>query len=236
MSKIEWCDASWSPITGCTWESPACDNCYARKMAKRLKAMGQEKYKNGFNVSHHYEELNKDFGRKSKKIFVCSMSDLFHSYVDEIFIYKVFQKIFKEHNHIFQILTKRPERASVILNSNFTVDLPENVWFGITTENQEQFDRRKNYLYKIPAQVKFLSIEPMLSEIELDHFTLTHIDWVIVGGETGPKARYMNPGWARSIRDQCKEYGIPFFFKQMSKKAPIPEDLNIKQFPERLTK
>lgn len=227
MSKIEWTDITWNPVTGCDWISPGCDNCYAKAMAKRLKGMGQEKYRNEFEVTEHYEELKRDFGKKPKKIFICSMSDLFHEYVTYGFIAAVLRVIKKNPQHIFQILTKRPENA-LGFQERKCIDWPKNVWFGVTAENQEQFDKRVYELASINAKVKFVSIEPMLESI---HLCGGVADWIIVGGETGPGAREMKVDWARSIRDQCQENGVPFFFKQMSKKQPIPGDLNIKEFP-----
>jgi protein gp37 len=233
MSKIEWTDITWNPVTGCSWVSPGCDNCYAKTMANRLHSNPKmdDKYRNNFKVTCHPEELKRDFGKKSKKVFVCSMGDLFHKDVPGPFQDDIFGKIEYHPGHIFQILTKRPEMALEYQDFH-CMPYPDNVWFGVTAENQEQYDKRRDGLFGIEAQVKFISIEPMLSEIVLrgDCWELD-VDWVIVGGETGPGAREMNPNWARSIRDQCKKAEVPFFFKQMSRKQPTPDDLNIKEFP-----
>jgi len=228
MSKIEWTDITWNPVTGCSKISPGCKNCYAESMSKRLQGMGQKKYENGFEVCCHHDELNRDFGKKPKKIFVCSMSDLFHEEVKFSFIWQIFRVIRANPIHTFQILTKRPRRMVKFLQKFQDEFIPENSWIGVTAENQEIFDERVYELASIDINRKFISIEPMLGEIKLHGGV---IDWVIVGGETGPKARLMNPDWARSVRDQCKEFGIPFFFKQMSNKQPIPDDLMIREFP-----
>jgi protein gp37 len=228
MTKIEWTDITWNPVTGCSWVSPGCDNCYAKRMAKRLKAMGQSKYCNEFEPTCHPGALHDQFPKKPKKIFVCSMSDLFHEDIHFSFIWAIFRKIRINSQHTFQILTKRPERMSRFIKKFQPEFMPENLWIGVTAENQYQYEKRSYELASINCRVKFVSIEPMLSSIELFGYVP---DWVIVGGETGPKARTMNPDWVRSIRDQCKAESIPFFFKQMSNKQPIPDDLMIKEFP-----
>lgn len=233
MSKIEWTDITWNPVTGCNWISPGCDNCYASAMSKRLKGMGQEKYKNGFKVTCHYKELERDFGKKPKKIFVCSMGDLFHRNVPFNFIDKVLEVIENNPQHIFQILTKRPWVA-VVFQEVMDRLWPKNVWFGVTAENQHQLKERGDSLFAINVKTCFLSIEPMLEKIVIpsEYFENGVLKWVIVGAETGPNARIMYPYWPRMIRDQCKNAGVPFFLKQMSKKRPIPSYLNIKQFPK----
>ncbi len=230
MSKIEWTDITYNPVTGCEKISPGCQNCYAEKMANRLQynPKMKDKYKNGFKVTCHPKELKRDFGKRSKKIFVCSMGDLFHDNVSYEFIDQIFLKMIKNPQHIFQILTKRPENTYKYQEAT-GFDWPENVWFGVTAENQEQYDKRVYELASINTKIKFVSIEPILGPI---HLYGRVAEWVIVGGETGQRARPMNPDWARNIRDQCIEHNIPFFFKQMSKKQPIPNDLDIKEFPE----
>lgn len=230
MSKIEWTDLTWNPATGCSWISPACDNCYARPMANRMKGNPKMKgkYRNGFKVTYHPEELERKFPGKNKKIFICSMGDLFHRDVPFSFIWRVFKVIRNNPQHIFQILTKRPGRALTFFRKFDVEFMPKNVWIGVTVENRKEL-HRISVLRDMPKAVKFVSFEPLLEDMGTPD--LSGIDWVIVGAETGPGARSMNPDWARSIRDECKNFNIPFFFKQMSKKSEIPDDLMIKEFP-----
>jgi len=217
MSKIEWTNETWNIITGCNKKSEGCLNCYAETMHKRLKAMGQEKYKKDFNeVVFHYDELFKTFGNKRKMIFVNSMSDTFNSKIKDEDIKKILLQIeFNDNNykHIFQILTKRAERLSDFV-------YPKNVWLGVTVE-LPKYKGRINDLRKTDAAIKFLSCEPLLGDLgELD---LTGIDWVICGGESGPNARPMHPDWVRNIQKQCKEQGVAFFFKQWGTWKPVYE-------------
>ena len=211
-TKIEWTKITWNPITGCTKYSPGCANCYAEAMTRRLKAIGVEKYKEGFGkVVCHNESLGDPFGIKEPStIFVCSMADLFHQDVPFHFIYKVMKIIEMTPQHTYQILTKRAStmNAFFILREN----VPENACFGTTVECPEAKERIQ-YLKEIKkAKVRFLSCEPLLSDLgELD---LRGIDWVIVGGETGPKARPMKKEWVLNIKRQCEEQGVAFFFKQ----------------------
>lgn len=236
MSKIEWTDKTWNIVTGCTKISPGCKNCYAERMTRRLKAMGQKKYAAGFDkVVCHPEVLHDPFNWcKPSKIFVCSMSDLFHKDVPFTFILEAIQVMAAAgaNGHVFQILTKRPDIALDFFEW-FGDELPSNVWFGTTVENQAN-DWRIHDLLKIPAKIRFLSIEPMLGLINLDQVWLesdgdTLVDWVIVGGESGPGARPMHPDWPRKIRDQCETAGIPFMFKQWGEWAWSPFDKNQKQ-------
>jgi protein gp37 len=185
------------------------------------------KYRNNFGVTCHPEELKRKFPRKPKKIFLCSMGDLFHRKVPFEFIDLIMGKIGLNPQHTFQILTKRPARA-LYHQEHCSFSWPDNIWFGVTAENREQTLKRISYLYEIQARIKFVSFEPLLERISFDPLP---VNWVIVGGETGPKARSMDPDWVRSIKKTCGHLHIPFFFKQMSKKQPTPEDLNIKQFP-----
>jgi protein gp37 len=209
-SKIEWTDATWNPVTGCTVISPGCDNCYARAMARRLQAMGSPRYRDGFKVRTHPDILDRPVRwTKPRMVFVCSMSDLFHDDVPDEFIRQVFSTMRAATRHTFQVLTKRPDRARYLVSA--LGGAPPNVWMGTTVED---FIRRSRIpkLQQIPARVRFLSLEPLLSPIhDLD---LKGIDWVIVGGESGPKARPMDPKWVRDIRDQCLRAGVSFFFKQ----------------------
>lgn len=223
MTKIEWTDQTWNPTTGCEKISAGCQNCYAEIMHRRLRGMGHEKYKGLFNVPRCWpDELKRNFGKKPKKIFVNSMGDLFHSDISTYFIYHVMEVIEENPQHIFQILTKRPERIGCAI-------LPDNVWLGVTIEDNSQI-KRIEYLKRANVKVKFISFEPLLEYMEI--IDITGIDWVIVGAETGPGARYMQIGWARNIMLQCHFLRVPFFFKKVSKGDSIPDDLNIRQFPE----
>lgn len=208
-SSIEWTEATWNPLTGCNRVSPGCKNCYAERMSVRLKAMGQPNYSNGFKLALHEESLAIPFRwKKPMNIFVNSMSDLFYEEVPIDFIESVFDVMNKAHWHRFQVLTKRSER---LLDLSPQLHWASNIWMGVSVEN-------KDYIYRIDqlrethASIKFLSIEPMLGP--LDDINLNGIDWVIVGGESGPGARPMNSSWVISVRDQCLNAGIPFFFKQ----------------------
>lgn len=208
-SKIEWTDKTWNPITGCSKKSTGCLNCYAEVMSRRLKAMGQVKYSNGFSVTLHEQCLEEPLLWKgSHNIFVCSMSDIFHEEVPFEFVDKMFDIIKRTPQHRYQILTKRAERMSEYFA---TRSVPDNVWLGVTVEaKSSRF--RIDWLRNISASVKFLSCEPLVEDLgELD---LTGIDWVIVGGESGPKARPMQESWALNIRKQVYKQGARFFFKQ----------------------
>lgn len=216
VSKIEWTNETWNPVTGCSKYSEGCQNCYAEKMTKRLAAMGQEKYKNGFNkVVFHPEELNRGFGGKSKMIFVNSMSDTFHADISKFQISKILEYCSFNKQHIFQILTKRAARVEEF-------SYPPNVWLGVTVE-KENYKNRIEFLRHTDAKIKFLSCEPLLGDLgELD---LTGIDWVIAGGESGPGARPMHPDWVRNIQKQCQEQNVPFFFKQWGEYRPIKNSI-----------
>jgi protein gp37 len=208
-SKIEWTEATWNPTTGCDKISPGCKNCYAEGMSLRLKAMGQPNYRNGFKLTIHEHMLSLPHKWKTpKSIFVNSMSDLFHAGVPLDFIYKVFDSMQLAHWHRFQVLTKRSDRLSIL---GPKVRWSENIWMGVTVE-EGSYLYRVDHLRSSGAMLKFLSLEPLLGPIE--HIDFSEIDWVIVGGESGPSARVMEPGWVRDIRDQCISAGVPFFFKQ----------------------
>lgn len=208
-TKIEWTDKTWNPITGCSKKSTGCLHCYAEVMARRLKAMGQEKYANGFIVTLHERCLNEPLTwRGNHNIFVCSMSDIFHENVPFEFIDKMFDVIKSTPQHRYQILTKRAERMAEYFT---TRSIPDTVWLGVTVEAQSS-RFRIDYLRNLPASVKFLSCEPLVEDLgELD---LTGIDWVIVGGESGPQARPMKEEWALNIMKQVEAQGARFFFKQ----------------------
>jgi protein gp37 len=208
-SSIEWTESTWNPVTGCNKISPGCKNCYAERMAKRLKAMGSENYENGFKLATHDHVVNLPLQwRKPQVIFVNSMSDLFHKNVSLDFILKVFETMNKAHWHIFQVLTKRSDR---LLELNKYLPWSKNIWMGVSVENKD-FTYRIKDLSKTDAATKFLSIEPLIGPI--NRFSLKNIDWVIVGGESGPKSRPMKEEWVTSIRDKCLKQNIPFFFKQ----------------------
>lgn len=208
-SSIEWTEATWNPVTGCTKISPGCRNCYAERMARRLHAMGQPNYNNGFEPTVHEHVLPLPLKwKKSRLIFVNSMSDLFHEKVPFSFIEAVFEVMRTTHWHTFQVLTKRSER---LLELSSSLQWPPNVWMGVSVENQD-CAYRVDHLRQTRAHVKFLSLEPLLGLIsDLD---LTGIGWVVVGGESGPHARLMEASWATEIRDHCLASEVPFFFKQ----------------------
>jgi protein gp37 len=208
-SGIEWTEATWNPLTGCTKISPGCRNCYAERMSIRLKAMGQENYSNGFELTLHERSLNVPLlWKKPMNIFVNSMSDLFHEDVPLDFIEKVFEVMNKAHWHRFQVLTKRSERLA---NLGPQLKWAPNIWMGVSVENQH-YTYRIDHLRETKSSIKFLSIEPMLGP--LNNLDLEDIDWVIVGGESGAGARFMSPSWVTKVRDQCLVAGVPFFFKQ----------------------
>jgi len=208
-TKIEWTDKTWNPITGCTKVSAGCAHCYAEVMAHRLQAMGQEKYRNAFKLTLHEETLDEPLAWKSPHtIFVCSMSDLFHEKVPVVFLDKVMETIKKTPWHNYQLLTKRAERMASYFSTH---DVPKNAWLGVTVDVASS-KKRMDYLRKLDAPVRFLSCEPLLED--LGTLNLENIDWVIVGGESGPRARPMKPEWVRSIKEQAEAHGSDFFFKQ----------------------
>ncbi|MGE5481307.1 MAG: DUF5131 family protein [Bacteroidota bacterium] len=216
-SSIEWTQATWNPVTGCTKVSPGCKHCYAERLAKRLQAMGNPRYQNGFKITLHPDLLELPLRwRRPRLIFVNSMSDLFHEQVPAAFIRAAFDVMFRAQHHTFQILTKRPQR---LVDLASCLPWPENVWMGVTVESQE-YVWRVDLLRQVPAAVRFLSIEPLIGPIT--RLDLRGIHWVIAGGESGPSARPMDPAWPRRIRDMCIHSGTPFFFKQwggVNKKA-----------------
>jgi len=208
-SPIEWTDATWNPVTGCTKISPGCKHCYAERLAIRLQAMGQANYRNGFQVALQPHMLEAPLRWKSpRRIFVNSMSDLFHADVPLSYIKEVFQMMGRAGWHQYQILTKRSER---LLEFNHQLPWKPHVWMGVSVENSD-YVHRIDHLRQTDAHVKFLSVEPLLGP--LPNLKLHGIDWVIVGGESGPGARPMRPEWVADIRDQCQHAGVVFFFKQ----------------------
>jgi len=208
-SSIEWTESTWNPVTGCTKISAGCRHCYAERMAIRLQAMGQPAYAGGFELALHPEKLRQPLEwRKPSTIFVNSMSDLFHEDIPEEFIQDVFETMREASWHRFQILTKRADRLEDLSDS---LEWPENVWMGVTVERQD-YVTRVDRLRRTGARVKFLSCEPLLGPIP--GLNLESIDWVIVGGESGPNSRPMDPAWVTDLRDQCLNVKVPFFFKQ----------------------
>ncbi len=209
-TSIEWTEQTWNPATGCTKISPGCENCYAEVMARRLKAMGVKGYENGFDLTLQPFRLPEPLQRKKPTIyFVNSMSDMFHEGIPSSYVKQVFDVIERSPQHTFQILTKRAERMVDILKN---IRIPPNAWMGVTVENKKHGLPRIDQLRKVDAHVRFLSIEPLLED--LGEFDLTGVQWVIVGGESGPKARPMKAVWAQNIKRQCNAKNIPFFFKQ----------------------
>ena len=208
-SKIEWTESTWNPVSGCTKISRGCDNCYAERMAMRLKAMGTRGYENGFDVTMHPHALEKPLKmKKPQVIFVNSMSDIFHEKIPDAFIFQIFEVMNKAHWHTFQVLTKRPKRLAKLADKlNWT----DNIWMGVTVEANEYVDR-VDYLRDCPAKIKFLSLEPLIDSV--DKLDYTGINWVIAGGESGYGARVMQKEWVLEIRDRCKNENIDFFFKQ----------------------
>lgn len=208
-TRIEWTESTWNPVTGCSKISPGCKHCYAERMAQRLKAMGQPNYARGFELTlqEHMLELPLRW-KKPQAVFVNSMSDLFHDDVPLEYLGRVFDVMRRAHWHRFQVLTKRADR---LLQLDRDLRWPKNVWMGVSVESK-QFLSRVDQLRQTGAHLKFLSLEPLLED--LGEFDLAGIDWAIVGGESGPGARPMDPMWVKSLRDICVKAEVPFFFKQ----------------------
>lgn len=212
QSNIEWTELTWNPVTGCTKISPGCKFCYAEVMSKRLNAMGIEKYKDGFKIRTHPESLNIPYTwKKAKIVFVNSMSDLFHPDVPLPFIKAVFSVMNNTPQHIYQVLTKRSDR---LLELTKELNWTNNIWMGVSVES-EDYTYRINELAKTDAKIKFLSIEPLIAPIRT--LKLKKIDWVIVGGESGHKARPIEKEWIEFVREECKKKNVAFFFKQWGK-------------------
>lgn len=222
-TAIEWTESTWNPTTGCDQTSPGCDNCYALTLAKRLKAMGQPKYQNdgnertsgpGFRLTVHPDTL--DAPRKwtqPRRVFVNSMSDLFHPDVPLAFVRDVFDVMVDTPQHTYQVLTKRSKRLAAVADQ---LPWPSNVWIGVSVETQK-YQFRLDHLRKVPAAVRFVSAEPLLGPVDLE---LDGIHWVIAGGESGPAARPIDADWVRAIRDQCDDASVAFFFKQWGGRFP----------------
>ncbi|OFX34294.1 MAG: hypothetical protein A2X08_17260 [Bacteroidetes bacterium GWA2_32_17] len=230
-TKIEWTEMTWNPVTGCDKLSSGCKHCYAEIMAYRLQSMGQEKYKNGFDLTLHPEALNEPYKwKKSKVVFVNSMSDLFHKDVPVKFIQQIFRVIKDNPHHVFQVLTKRSDVLKYY-DSEGWLDWPHNLWMGVTVENKDVTHRIDN-LRNTGARVKFLSCEPLLSP--LHNMNLESIDWVIVGGESGRTPRPIKEEWVIDIKEQCQNSGTAFYFKQWggTNKKKAGSELNGKYYKE----
>lgn len=241
-SSIEWTDATWNPVTGCTEVSPGCDNCYARTFAERWRGVVGHPYEQGFDLRLWPERLGQpERWKRPRVIFVNSMSDLFHQDVPDSYVAQVFDAMGRSRQHRFQLLTKRPGRMASLLRRIQPDPLP-HVWLGTSVES-EDYSWRIDKLRQVPAAVRFISLEPLLGP--LPDLNLESIDWVIVGGESGHGARRMDLEWARNLRDQCAAASIAFFFKQTgaivaremgwSGKGTdldaIPADLAVRQYP-----
>ena len=248
-TKIEWANEVWNPVTGCSPVSEGCRNCYARRMAQRLKGRFGYPADDPFKVTVHKDKIEQPrFWKKPRRVFVCSMGDLFHKDVSQGLIFAIFAVMMQNPKHTFMVLSKRPGRMGAMMAlMKLSTKLPwkfppDNVWLGVSVESQEEADRRIPVLLQIPAARRFVSLEPMLAPVELDRkyvkrwnsqiqanemsWMLQDLNWVIAGCESGPKRRQMDLNWVRSIRDQCQAVEIPFFLKQMEvdgKVVKMPE-------------
>lgn len=238
-SKIEWTDATWNPVRGCTKISPGCKHCYAETFAERFRGVVGHPYEQGFDLRLVPEKLGEPLRwRKPSMVFVNSMSDLFHPGVPDDYIEAVARVMVTARWHTYQVLTKRSERLQNLLKTKLRfAALESHIWWGVSVENRKHGLPRVQHLREAPAKVRFLSVEPLLEQLgELD---LDGISWVIVGGESGPGARPMPSAWVLSLRDQCIESGVPFFFKQWGgvrkkKNGRILDDRTYDQFPDRV--
>lgn len=227
QSEIEWTDATWNPVTGCTEVSPGCDHCYAKTFAERWRGIKGHHYEQGFDLRLWPERLEYPLKwKKPRQIFANSMSDLFHKDVPENFILQVFEVMFRANWHTYQVLTKRPSRL-VQLVPKITNHLsryldkastwPSHIWIGVSVETM-QYQWRVDQLRKVPASIRFVSAEPLLGS--LHDLNLSSIHWVITGGESGPGHRPCDPSWIRELRDRCQKEDIAFFFKQWGGRTP----------------
>jgi protein gp37 len=212
-TSIEWTDATWNPVTGCTKISAGCDNCYAERFSERFRGTPDHPFENGFDLTLRPQRLLQPLSwRRPRMIFVNSMSDLFHKEVPRAFISKVFDAMEQANWHTFQVLTKRSSLLRSFARERYGDGAaPSHIWLGVSVENGSKKSRIK-HLQDTPAKTRFLSIEPLIGSV--GELNLNGINWVIVGGESGPRARYMDPKWVREIRDQCKKAKVAFFFKQ----------------------
>ena len=218
-SAIEWTDVTWNPVTGCTKISAGCDRCYAERIAERFRGVRGHPFENGFDLTLRPERLHQPASwRRPRMIFVNSMSDLFHKSVPCDFVDAVFEAMEGADWHVFQVLTKRSSRLRAYVNSRYADNsAPAHIWIGVSVEDGTKLSRVR-HLSDSAAQVRFLSLEPLIGPIK--RLKLSGIHWVIVGGESGPGARHMHPDWARQIRNRCVVSGVPFFFKQWGGATP----------------
>ena len=212
-SSIEWTDATWNPVTGCTKITAGCDNCYAARFAERFRGVSGHPFENGFDLTLRPERIHQPLKwRRSRMIFVNSMSDLFHKGVPDRFVDVVFDTMEEANWHVFQVLTKRSPRMQKYLTRRYATKLPPaHIWCGVSVEDARGAARIE-HLRNAPSAVRFLSIEPLIGPV--GSIDLSGIHWVIAGGESGPSARVMHIDWAREVRDECRRQGVPFFFKQ----------------------
>lgn len=244
-SKIEWTEETWNPITGCTKVSPGCANCYAERMARRLAGrVGYPEAPHHFDVTLHPERLDQPFRwKKPRRVFVCSMSDLFHRDVPGYFLAHVFNIMLRTPRHTYQVLTKRADLMHDWCKHDYT---PPNVWLGVTAENPRRADERIPYLLRTPAAVRFVSIEPMLGPVDLVaaggiyNGSYPGLDWVIVGCESGPRRRVCDIEWVRELVRECRDAHLPVFVKQLDIDGHVskdpnewPEDLRVREYPTR---
>ena len=235
-TKIEWAEETWNPVTGCTKVSPGCTkvspgckHCYAETQAERFR--GTKAFPNGFDLTLKPERLEQpQRWKKPRRIFVNSMSDLFHEGIDDQYIILTYEIMRSTTRHEYLVLTKRAERMREMLTTGLGVYMHPNIWHGVSVENQDYALRRIPDLCDVPSPVRFLSCEPLLGPLDLTPW-LHELQWVIVGGESGRGKRPIDLDWAREIRDQCAAGGVPFFMKQVDKVQPIPDDLMIRQDP-----
>jgi protein gp37 len=238
-SAIEWTDATWNPVTGCTKISAGCDNCYAARFSERFRGVPGHPFKNGFDLSLRPERLSQPLEwKKPRMIFVNSMSDLFHKQIPYGYLSTVFEAMENADWHIYQVLTKRSSLLRKFINVRYsTRKAPQHMWFGVSVEN-EQAVSRIPHLQATNAAIRFLSIEPLIGPV--GRLNLKGINWVIVGGESGPRAREMEPSWAIDIRDQCVNAKVAFFFKQWGGRSPkaggrLLEGREWNEFPRELS-
>ena len=224
-TKISWASTTWNPITGCTPVSEGCQHCYARRMAKRLQAMGAKGYEDGFKVTPHPERLDEPLHwRKPRRIFVCSMGDLFHEDVLGEFVAQVFDIMQYAQHHTYLVLTKRPGNLAMYFQWHLPLWRRWHIWYGTTAENQKRAYERIPVLTDIPCAHLWVSLEPLLGPVDLRPW-LHKLGWVVVGGESGPRYRPMHIDWVRDVRDKCVDAGVPFYFKQFAGVHPkkLPE-------------